>query len=107
LKKDLVIDISKVSNQSQVGAKAWGLRQLEKIGLQIPKTYVCPFSFYTKYINGNKELLSEIQLDLDRLLRNSITYCVRSSANVEDDTNYSFAGQFESYLNITSTYEIW
>ncbi|UCE98047.1 MAG: glycerol-3-phosphate acyltransferase, partial [Dehalococcoidia bacterium] len=105
-KEDQIIDVSKVSNQSQVGMKAWGLRQLEKIGLQIPKTYVCPFSVYTEYTNGNKELLSEIELNLNKLIKEGISYCIRSSANVEDKPDYSFAGQFESYLKIHSIDEI-
>jgi len=105
-KEDLVVDISKVSNQSQVGMKAWGLRQLEKTGLQIPKTYVCPFSVYTEYTNGNEELLLEIKLNLNRLIKKGISYCIRSSANVEDEPDYSFAGQFESYLKINSIGEI-
>jgi len=105
-KEDLVFDISKVNNQSQVGMKAWGLRQLERIGLKIPKTYVCPFTVYKEYTRGNKKLLSGIRLNLEKILKQGIPYCVRSSANVEDERDYSFAGQFESYLNITSIDEI-
>lgn len=30
------------------------------------------------------------------------SFCIRSSANFEDNKNYSFAGQFDSYLNVST-----
>jgi pyruvate,water dikinase len=53
-------------------------------------------------INGSfpEELAAEIKSCIKRCPAKS--YAVRSSANVEDNSRQSWAGQFESYLNILS-----
>lgn len=57
-----------------------------------------------KILNGRipKEILDEIKYYIDRYSINN--YAVRSSANIEDGSKKSWAGQFESYLNVSPKY---
>lgn len=70
-----------------IGGKAYGLAILNCYW-DIPKTYVISHKQ-----NGN---ISELY----NILSNSSTYAVRSSADCEDNDKYSFAGMFDSYLNV-------
>ncbi|MGN0748774.1 MAG: PEP/pyruvate-binding domain-containing protein [Christensenellales bacterium] len=67
-----------------VGGKGYGLAILNCYS-QIPKTYL--ISYATK----------NIKLDF---LNNSTTYAVRSSADCEDGSKHSFAGMFDSFLDV-------
>lgn len=71
-----------------VGGKAKALLELERAGFRIPATYVSP---------GN---LAEV------VRRLGAPIAVRSSATVEDGAASSFAGQFESYLNLRTLEEV-
>lgn len=71
-----------------VGGKAYGLAVLNANNIPIPKTYVIP-------VNRGTNSLKE----LERLSKD-IHYSVRSSADIEDGNTNSFAGMFDSYLNI-------
>jgi pyruvate,water dikinase len=68
----------------QTGGKGASLEWLGAHGYLIPATWVLP-------PGASPDLLG---LDLDR------TYAVRSSANVEDGDDASFAGQFETKLGV-------
>ena len=46
-------------------------------------------------------VLSQLRQELTTILDTKKTYAIRSSANVEDGENYSFAGQFDSILDVT------
>lgn len=67
-------------------SKVEGLLNLQKAGFRVPKFLVCNGTLDDKIID---------QLD------NSKTYAIRSSANVEDGSQNSFAGLFETYLNVS------
>lgn len=105
-KNRLLIDIKQAKNSSQVGQKAKSLWYLKKIGSQIPITYVCTFYAYDEYINGNQDILKVLKAELEKIIDIRRSYSIRSSANFEDNMDYSFAGQFNSYLNIKSIDEI-
>ena len=70
-----------------IGGKAYGLAILNCY-CDIPKTYIIK-----KKKNGE---ISELY----NILSNSSTYAVRSSADCEDNDKYSFAGMFDSYLDV-------
>ena len=70
-----------------IGGKAYGLAILNCY-CDIPKTYIISHKQ-----NGDIA-------ELYNILSNSSTYAVRSSADCEDNDKYSFAGMFDSYLNI-------
>lgn len=71
-----------------VGGKAYGLTVLKANGLPIPETYVIP--------------VTSTNFDARRYqeLKNDCHYAIRSSADIEDGEKHSFAGMFDSYLDI-------
>lgn len=71
-----------------IGGKAYGLACLYSLGFKIPLTYVIPTN-----INIDASVLN--------ILNKNIRYSVRSSCAVEDGDKYSFAGMFESYLDVS------
>jgi len=69
-----------------IGGKGYGLTILNAFGLPIPETHVIPVD--SKDDNYIKNLKKEIK------------YSIRSSADIEDGDKNSFAGMFDSYLNV-------
>lgn len=81
-----------------VGGKAFNLSILKSKGFNVPHGFVLT-TVFTESKNREKiwaEINSSGKFKTDR------KYAVRSSANVEDNIGHSFAGQFESFLNIKS-----
>lgn len=74
--------------KDMIGGKALGLAKLRASEIRIPKTYVIPY-YVEIEDNEIKDLLDENK-----------RYAVRSSANAEDGGIHSFAGMFDSYLNV-------
>ena len=72
----------------EVGGKAANLGELIKFGFNVPKGFVC-----TAKENKNNIYNMYNKLKLDKV-------AVRSSAICEDGTQNSYAGQFETFLNI-------
>jgi len=105
-KKRLLVDIKQAKDASRVGQKARSLWYLKKIGAQIPVTYVCTFYAYDEYMSGNQDILKILRAELERIIDIRKRYSIRSSANLEDYIDHSFAGQFDSYLNIESVDKI-
>ena len=75
---------------SKIGGKAVALAKLSRIADNIPDWFVVS-------VEGASE--DEIALALQKFDDNAL-FAVRSSAAVEDGSEHSFAGQFETYLNI-------
>ncbi len=81
-------------NTEQGGGKARGLALLKKFGMDIPETYVV--------LQNNPE---ELEAFL-KTLPSFKSYAVRSSADAEDGKEHSYAGQFETYLNVKGATEL-
>lgn len=80
----------KNADPSSIGGKAAALRRLRRLGFRIPPFLV---------VRPNESI------DPDRLAAGLARlkagrFAVRSSAVAEDGTDHSFAGQFESHLNV-------
>lgn len=76
-----------LNSLSEEEKKIWEEGQYEKIKEIIPK------------ITINDDVLSEIKQGLKNI--GAATYAVRSSAMDEDSNEKSFAGQYETFLNVT------
>ncbi len=72
-----------------VGGKAYGLISLRTKNIPIPESIVIPTT--------NKVVSEELFKDLDK----NINYSVRSSADIEDGSKNSFAGMFDSYIDVS------
>ena len=72
-----------------VGGKSYGLASLRSKNIPIPESYVIPIT--------NHNICPELFEKLDNVYK----YSVRSSADIEDGNKNSFAGMFDSYLDVS------
>jgi phosphoenolpyruvate synthase/pyruvate phosphate dikinase len=86
--------LSAFTSPLHIGNKAYSLRFLQQNGFRIPETYVCGFSAFQQYREGTPYLFELLSLELDEILEEGREYAIRSSANLEDGPDSSFAGQF-------------
>lgn len=84
-------------NSKFIGGKARNLAILSQNGFPVPEGFVVS----TKAFKDN-ELTNNSIRKIEKLIEKDCLYAVRSSAMVEDAENESWAGQFESFLNIKS-----
>lgn len=97
-----------------VGNKAARLGFLKQLAVPVPSFYVLPVYTCQKYLQHRDETS---RLNLARKLNPLLSaltqpggpapvFAVRSSARAEDSTQYSFAGQFLSFLHLSETDQI-
>jgi len=77
----------------EIGGKAANLFLFKDLGFKVPPFVAIPFSTLIESIDY-QSIAEEISMHFDDKTR----LAVRSSANVEDHSNHSFAGQFQSLL---------
>ncbi len=90
----------------QIGNKANNLRSLARNGFHVPRTHICTWKAFESFQLADQQVLVNLQRELASELDSQKHYAVRSSANLEDGHDLSFAGQFNSFLNIQGVEEI-
>lgn len=83
------------------GGKAYYLRSLLEKGFPVPETFVCTWQAYERFLESDDALLEDLKAELTKKLDLKKSYAVRSSANIEDHANHTFAGQFKSILDVS------
>ena len=85
------------------GGKAQRLSELKVFGFQVPHGSVCTtilFDEISQVLNESKARATVDQL-LPDYRKSNRSFAVRSSATIEDSHQYSMAGIFDSYLNVS------
>lgn len=75
----------------KIGIKAKNLFLLKKEGVNVPNLFC---------IKSKDSLTDKIDKYLDENFKKGVKFAIRSSSSVEDSDELSFAGQFDTYLNI-------
>jgi phosphohistidine swiveling domain-containing protein len=94
-----ILNLKHAKRAHHIGNKAQRLSFLAAKGFHIPVTYVCGWDAYLRYIGDDPTLIDALRSELIELLDLDRPYAVRSSANIEDTLEHSFAGQFKTILN--------
>ena len=95
-----------LEDTNHIGGKARNLSILKSKGINTPHGIVLTTTYCDKAVVQIKSSQGDYESELLAILKaanlkKDVMYAVRSSANLEDNSKYSFAGQFESYLNVS------
>ena len=101
-----LVSIQPHTHNTAMGHKAENLQRLLKQGFRIPATWVIPWEAHDAYLQDQANLRTALHQELEQYLSADQTYVVRSSANLEDQPELSFAGQFTSFLDLTGSEQI-
>jgi len=96
------IPLRQADNAGLVGTKSAHLCQLIRAGFAVPDGVALPFLFQRQCILDPGSAPDRVREALSTFITPGKEYCVRSSTSVEDGTEFSYAGQFETYLNLDS-----
>ena len=98
--KRLLVHLNSRRPPPTIGSKAENLRRLAARGFRVPTTTVCTWEAYERYLQNDSSLGSELSAELSRIISPQAAYAIRSSANLEDSLQNSYAGQFQSLLDV-------
>ena len=84
---------------AETGNKAFSLLALHKYRFRIPFTYILPAEIHDRYLHNKESLLSELDTEIRKLPYRS--WAVRSSAITEDTAEFTYAGQYQTFTNVT------
>jgi pyruvate,water dikinase len=96
----VLASITETRHLDGFGKKGAGLHWLAKQRLLIPNTLVVTYSACETIARDPQTGLKQLGEALNARLQPANLYAVRSSANLEDDEELSFAGQFLSRTNV-------
>lgn len=100
MNRKYVFNLNEIRPTDLIGAKAYNLHRLLKQKYLIPTSFVCIWSAYFQFLENGPLTIKELSSELSQLINPNLSYAVRSSANVEDAPEFSYAGQFKTILNV-------
>ncbi len=92
--------LQRIASPQAAGHKALRLKFLEQHGYRIPATLVCTSDAFAASAAGAPNLRATLAAELLAKTSPDQKYAVRSSASAEDAADHSFAGQFQSLLDV-------
>jgi phosphohistidine swiveling domain-containing protein len=101
-----VLDLQDAKPRQGIGKKARKLQFLVKKGFRTPATWVCTWDAYSRYIEGEPQIIDAVRSEIASKVDVKQGYAIRSSANVEDSQERSFAGQFKTVLDVHGVNDI-
>ena len=99
----MIKDVVEIFN-TDFGGKAYGLNKLNQLNVTVPKAFAINQEFINKILDGDNESIQELN-DMLKKFQNNTKFAVRSSASNEDGTEKSFAGMYDSVLNVSADME--
>lgn len=93
-------------SRTEGGSKCEGLKLLMRMGFPVPRTWVVPVSVFSSYLTDPLTVRSELRAAIARTLPPDGCFAVRSSADVEDGAERSYAGQFRTHLDVVGASDI-
>jgi pyruvate,water dikinase len=85
---------------NSAGSKAENLRCIVDRGYLVPQSFICTWEAYLAHFQNEAAVRDKVGEELAYYLDPHGRYAVRSSANVEDSLEHSFAGQFDTILDV-------
>jgi len=105
--KKLIYDLTSRGAPENIGNKAQNLLYLKKLHkLHVPDTWVIPWDVQEQYQKTPKSTVKRLMTALKDNFDLNKYYAVRSSSNIEDAQDHSFAGLFKTYLNVQNHSEL-
>ncbi|WP_422486484.1 PEP/pyruvate-binding domain-containing protein [Gudongella sp. DL1XJH-153] len=98
--KKYVHSLSKRRLNPYVGSKAESINFLLRQGINVPNSWIIPWTAYEDNLLDSHTIQTSIRNELDAIIDPNRRYAVRSSASVEDSQEFSCAGLFNSYLQV-------
>lgn len=92
--------LSDRSNHAKAGGKAENLYFLLRHHFPIPPGWVVSWDAQSDYQQQGEVVWDMLRGELSDIIKPDLFYAVRSSASVEDDCQFSYAGLFRSVLQI-------
>ncbi len=96
----MIKNVVEISNLD-FGGKAYGLGKLNSFGVPVPKAFAINQATIEKIIAGDISAINELQEVLNSFDEKA-KFAIRSSAANEDGNEKSFAGMYESVLNVSN-----
>ena len=73
---------------------------MDKLGFSVPETFVIPIHVKEAFLTDPETVRDQILKELDQISQKDCSWAIRSSGELEDLEDHSFAGQFATVLDV-------
>ena len=101
-----IVELNESCRSNGIGNKARNLIFLMKTHVNVPRSWVCDWAAQESFVFDENRVKEQLIIELKKIVNPESRYAVRSSASTEDGDQFSFAGQFKSFLNVQGVQSI-